>query len=132
MSYSFIWDQIGEEEVLKRFYDLEKTLLDKNSEYIEEYGFIKLLSKSLNKNEILKKNLNKYIKIYCEKYEVSDIVIKTELFNELKYIFDTYLKDWDNKNQRNYEGSRIVEEYHILSKKIIREFNKQKKHYGHI
>lgn len=104
-----------------QYYDLEETLLGKNSSYNEEYGFIKSLREKLKSGEVYLEDMSGYIKNHHKKYDGGEIMTKTELYNQLEHIFTVYLEDWEKKKETTFVGFEDVEQYHSLSQKIVVE-----------
>ena len=75
----------------------------------------------LKTGEVNLEDISSYIKNLHKKYDGGEIMTKTELYNELEYIFTTYLEDWENKKQTTCEGFKEVEQYHSLSQKVVIE-----------
>ena len=104
-----------------QYYELEETLLGKNSSYNEEYGFIKSLREKLKSGEVYLEDMSGYIKNHHKKYDGGEIMTKTELYNQLEHIFTVYLEDWEKKKETTFVGFEDVEQYHSLSQKIVVE-----------
>ena len=105
----------------KQYYDLEETLLGKNSSYIDEYGFIKLLREKLKSGEVYLEDMSSYIKDNHKKYDGGEIMTKKELYNQLEHIFTVYLEGWEKNKDTKFTGFQDIEQYHSLSQKIVSE-----------
>jgi antitoxin component YwqK of YwqJK toxin-antitoxin module len=105
----------------KQYYNLEETLLGKNSSYIDEYGFIKLLREKLKSGEVYLEDMSSYIKDNHKKYDGGEIMTKKELYNQLEHIFTVYLEGWEKNKDTKFTGFQDIEQYHSLSQKIVSE-----------
>lgn len=104
--------------------DFEEFLTEKESNFINEYKYLKTLLLKLKAAEIKnEEGLNNYIRDQFKALNAEEALYKQTIFKELEEIFATYLGDYENgashtkineKNYRNNISFSDAEQYHAF------------------